>query len=140
MSAGRAGSSEPEEKIVEEEAVETENEEIPTVVPESTAEGKRPPPGLTLGDRVRLQQEATAQWLAFLVMGIFGLIVLNIVACGFGSALIAYLVGVFKEVDGLQAPAFDALETAKVILPYLATPLGVAMGYYFTKRATEQKK
>lgn len=128
---------------VEAETVEVPPTEIETVeetVVEAETDEETPPGPAELGERLRLQRENTAQILALLVVGIFGMVSLLIVACGFSASLIAFLVATSQGAGGVAPPAFDALEAAKILLPYLATPLGVAMGYYFTRQAAEQKK
>ncbi len=124
-----------EETTVEAETVEVSPTEIRTVVEAETPSGPA-----ELGERLRLQRENTAQMLALFVVGIFGMVSLLIIVCGFGASLIAFLVATSQGTGGVAPPTFDALEAAKILLPYLATPLGVAMGYYFTRQAAEQKK
>ena len=128
---------EPEiiEEATEETTVEVSSTEIRTVVEAETPSGPA-----ELGERLRLQRENTAQMLALFVVGIFGMVSLLIIVCGFGASLIAFLVATFQGTGGVAPQTFDALEAAKILLPYLATPLGVAMGYYFTRQAAEQKK
>jgi hypothetical protein len=114
-------------EVVEEPVVQAETEE------------EVPPGPMAFMERVKLQQENTAMYLSFLVVGIFALITLCVVLCGFGTSLVAFLVATYKGTEA-AVPTFDGLEAAKILLPYLATPLGVAMGYYFTKRAAAQQQ
>jgi hypothetical protein len=143
------GPVEPEaaEEQAEEPIVEGESDVIvplarevveEPILQEETGEGVPPSP-TAFTERVRLQQENTAMYLSFLVVGIFGAITLFVVLCGFGTSLLAFLVATYKGTEA-AVPTFDGLEAAKILLPYLATPLGVAMGYYFTKRAAAQQQ
>jgi hypothetical protein len=141
MSAGKRGPPKTEAETVKEplelEIIEETAEET---TEETTVEAETPSGPAELGERLRLQRENTAQMLALFVVGIFGMVSLLIIVCGFGASLIAFLVATSQGTGGVAPPTFDALEAAKILLPYLATPLGVAMGYYFTRQAAEQKK
>jgi hypothetical protein len=133
MSAGKRGPPKTEAETVKEPLE-------PEIIEETTVEAETPSGPAELGERLRLQRENTAQMLALFVVGIFGMVSLLIIVCGFGASLIAFLVATSQGTGGVAPPTFDALEAAKILLPYLATPLGVAMGYYFTRQAAEQKK
>ncbi|MFZ5918471.1 MAG: hypothetical protein ACOYZ7_16165 [Chloroflexota bacterium] len=130
------------------EAVETAAQETPVRVEAAAApaavdvspavETPTPAARPELGERLQVQREMMAQWLAFGIVIVFGLITLCLVVCGLGASLIGFLAAAAAGGEVVW-PVFDALEAAKVVLPYLATPLGVALGYYFTRRAAEQK-
>lgn len=112
------GGEETREPVLEEEPVPLE--EVPEEVPLKEAR-----PGL---EEVR---ETTAQWLAYGVIIIFGVTVFLLVMFSFVGFWVSYFHSPAQE----TAPIFDAINLAETLLPYLATPLGVALGYYFSKRA-----
>ena len=76
---------------------------------------------LMKSDPVHVLERQTASWLAKGILVIFGAVSIVMI--------IGLFVGWFIDRAGT-----DTLELAKTILPYLATPLGVALGYYFTRQ------
>jgi hypothetical protein len=70
---------------------------------------------------LNVYERKIAGWLARGILIIFGAV----------SLILLLWVLIFLSIGKTGT---DALEMAKTILPYLATPLGVALGYYFTRQ------
>jgi hypothetical protein len=72
-------------------------------------------------DPITAGERKTANWLAKGVLIIFGIVAVFL--------LIWTFIAMYRGVTGTEAA-----EMGKTLLPYLATPLGVALGYYFTRQ------
>lgn len=82
--------------------------------------------------------ERTAEWLAKALMVVFGIVVVGFLSLSFLTLWWAYNHPPAVRGPEGSIPTFEqVMNIAQTLLPYLATPLGVALGYYFTKRGRD---